>query len=387
MRKIAVVTGTRAEYSYLRPLMRKINESSELKLLVYVTGMHLLKEYGNTIDEIIKDGFKIDKKIDMMMKFDNTLYDMAISIGQGICGFANVLKEDKPDILIVFGDRVEAFAAAIAAAAMGIPIGHINGGDVGQGEIDNDLRHAITKLSHLHFTASNKSTERVLKLGEEKWRVFHVGSLSLDTIFNIQLLSKMDLCKKYSLKDKNLILLLYHPNRIEWVEAADQMKLVVNAVATVAAENDLEIIILYPNAYPGGAQIIGVIREFLKTEKNVKIFENLPHIDYLSLLKASSVFIGNSSSGIIEAPSLGVPYVCIGTRQLNRERANNVIDVGYNKKEIIEGLRKALFDVTFINLVKKRESPYGDGKTSEKIVKILSEIQINKDLMQKKLTY
>ena len=386
-RKIAVVTGTRAEYGYLKTLMKKIEEHTELELLLYVTGMHLLKEYGNTIQEIEKDGFRITKTIDMDVKVDNTTFDMAVSMGKGIIGLANVFKEDNPDIVVVFGDRIEPFAAAIAATSMNIPLAHIGGGEVGLGDIDDSLRHAITKLAHLHFTSTNQSKERVLKLGEEKWRVFKVGALSLDAILNEKLLSKNDLCRKYNLPDKPSILISYHPVTTEWQEAERQMKLVVESAVAVANEEDMEVVIIYPNAYPGGFQIIRTIKNTIQKSKNIHVFENLPHLDYISLMAISSVFVGNSSSGIIEAPSLGIPYVCIGTRQKGRERAKNVIDVGYRKDEIISGIKRALFDKEFLDAVKKCESPYGDGKASERIVKVLGEIKIDKRLLQKKITY
>jgi len=386
-RKIAVVTGTRAEYGYLKPLMKKIKEHTKLELLLYVTGMHLLKEYGNTIQEIEKDGFRITKTIDMDVKVNNATFDIAASIGTGIIRLASVFKEDNPDIAVVFGDRIEPFAAAIAATSMNIPLAHIGGGEVGLGDIDDSLRHAITKLAHLHFTSTNQSKERVLKLGEEEWRIFKVGALSLDAILNEKLLSKNVLCRKYNLPDKSSILISYHPVTTEWQEAERQMKLVVESAVAVANEEDMEVVIIYPNAYPGGFQIIRTIKNAMQKSKNIHVFENLPHLDYISLMATSSVFVGNSSSGIIEAPSLGIPYVCIGTRQQGRERAKNVIDVGYRKDEIISGIKRALFDKEFLDAVKKCESPYGDGKASERIVKVLSEVKIDKRLLQKKMTY
>ncbi|MCL0060261.1 UDP-N-acetylglucosamine 2-epimerase, partial [Dehalococcoidia bacterium] len=358
-RKIAVVTGARAEYGYLKPLMEKIEDHTELELSLYVTGMHLLKEYGNAIQEIERDGFKIAKTIDMDVKVNNTNFDMALSIGKGITGFANAFKEDNPDIVVVFADRIEPFAAATAATLMNIPVAHIEGGDVGLGDIDDNLRHAITKLAHLHFTSSNQSKERVLRLGEEEWRVFQVGALSLDTILNEKVLSKDNLCKKYNIPDKPLILISYHPVTTEWREAERQMKLVVESAVAVANEEDKEVVIIYPNAYPGGFQIIHAIKSSMQKSKNIHVFENLPHLDYISLMAISSVFVGNSSSGIMESPSIGNPYVCIGTRQQGRERAKNVIDVGYRKDEIISGIKRALFDKEFLDAVKKCESPYG----------------------------
>lgn len=386
-RKIGVITGARADYGYLKPLTKKIEQNAELELLLYVTGMHLLKEYGNTIQEIEKDGFRVVKTIDMDVKIDNTNFDLAISIGKGIIGFANAFKEDNPDIVVAFADRIEPFAAAIAAISMGIPVAHIEGGDVGLGDIDDSLRHAITKLANLHFTSSKQSKERVLKLGEEDWRVFKVGALSLDTILNTKLLPQGELCKKYHLPIKYIILVCYHPTTTEWQEAKKQMELVMEAVTEVAKEENMEIVVIYPNAYPGGYQIIDVIEEYDRAYGDIYLFKSIPYLDYISLMSVSSVFVGNSSSGIIEAPSLGLPYVCIGTRQQGRERARNVIDVGYNKDEIMRGISKTLNDEKYLAIVKKCSSPFGDGKASERIIKVLREIKIDRKLLQKKITY
>jgi len=386
-RKLGIVTGSRAEYGYLRPLMKKIKEDKELEFILYVTGMHLAKEYGNTVEEIKKDGFVIDGTVDMDIKEDNSLYDFVASIGKGIIGFAEVLSKDNPEIVVVFGDRPEPFAAAVSASTMNIPVAHINGGDIGLGDIDNNIRHAITKFSHIHFTASKKSMERVLKLGEEEWRVFHVGALSLDTLLNVKLLSQKELCKKYGIFDMPYILVSYHPISSEWEKAESQIRSVIESVDAVANEENLGVIITYPSAYPGGYQIIEVLKDYSLKNQRVLLFKNFPHIHYASLMKASKVFVGNSSSGIIEAPSLGTPYICVGKRQSGRERAKNVIDVGYEKEEIINGIKKALHNQEFLKEVKKCESPYGKGDSSNKIVKILKEIKINKDLIIKKMTY
>lgn len=385
-KKIGVVTGARAEYGYLKPLMTEIAKHPELELLLYVTGLHLVKEYGDTVQEIIKDGFRITRIVDMDIKVENSEYDMAVSIGRGITGFADAFAEDRPEILAVFGDRIEALAATVAAVSMTIPVAHIGGGEVALGDIDNSIRHAITKFAHLHFTSTEQSKHRVLKLGEENWRVFQVGALSLDTILNAELMPREELCKKYDIPNKSVVLICYHPTTTEWREAEKQMRLVKEAVSAVAKE-DMEVVVIYPNAYPGGYQIVNVIREYADEHRNVHVFESIPHLDYLSLMGISSVFVGNSSSGIIEAPTLGVPHVCIGTRQQGRERAKNVVDVGYNKDEIKSGIKRALFDKEFLHVVKKCESPYGDGKASDRIVKVLSEVAIDKKLLEKKVTY
>lgn len=384
---IGVVTGSRAEYGYLRPLLKKLSADPAVKLKLYVCGLHLVKNYGHTFKEIVTDGFEIAGKVDMKMKDENTPFDLTISIAAGVEGFAKVFKNDKPDILTVFGDRIEPFAAAIAAISMDIPLAHINGGDAALGDIDNNLRHAITKLAHLHFTASRQSRQRVLNLGEESWRVFQPGALSLDTILNQRLLSKTDLCKKYVFSDKPFILVSYQPVTTEWLEAGKQIRLILQSAVGLAKKENMSILAVYPNPYPGGYNIIRVIQEIARENNNIFVFKNFPHLEFISLMAVSSVFVGNSSSGIIEAPSLAVPYVSVGTRQKGRERGDNVIEASYNKSQIETGIKKALFDKKFLALVKKKASPYGDGQAAAAITKILKKIKINKRLLQKKITY
>ena len=331
---IAVVTGSRAEYGYLRPLIKEMIKDRNIKTRLYVCGVHLVKSYGYSVTDIIKDGFNITNKVEMTVKDSNNPYDLAISIAAGIEGFAKNFKDSRPDILVVFGDRIEPFAAAIAAASMDIPIAHISGGEVGLGDIDDNLRHAITKLAHLHFTSSRLSKERVLKLGEEPWRVFQVGALSLDTILNTKLISKNYFHKKYYFSDKPFILISYQPVTTEWRDARKQITMILESAMEITKKEKMTIIVLYPNPYPGGFQIMQAIKKFTRNNKNIIAFKNFPHLEFISLMSISSVLVGNSSSGIIEAPSLGVPYVCVGTRQKGREKGNNVIDVSYSKEKI-----------------------------------------------------
>lgn len=386
-RKIGVVTGTRAEYGYLKPLLNAIENDPDLDLQLFVTGMHLLKEYGNSIKEIERDGYKISRIVDMGSKAMSNEYDLAVSIGNGIIEFSQVFTEERPDILIVFGDRIEPFAATVSATTMNIPVAHIAGGDVGIGDIDHVMRHAITKMAHVHFTMSEQSTERVLKLGEESWRVYNVGALTLDTIFNSNLPSKAILEEKYSIPSKPFILVAYHPTSTEWQQSEQQVDAVLRAVTSIANELDMEIVVIFPNDYPGGIAIVEVLRSFSKKGTNFHIIENLPNVDYLAVLGMSATFVGNSSSGIIEAPSLGVPFVCIGTRQMGRERAGNVIDVGYDRKEIEDAIRKSMLDHDFLQTVSRKESPYGDGNASKRIIEVISKIRLDNRLLQKKMTY
>jgi len=385
-RKIAIVTGSRADYGYLYPLFKEVMDNGDLILQLYVTGMHLVRTYGSSEDEIKKNGFDCVIKIDMGMKYKNTLKTIGYGISKGIRNFVDSFLKDTPDIVIVFGDRIEAFTAAIAASSLNLPLAHIAGGDVASGDIDDNLRHAITKLSHLHFVMSKQSEQRVLKLGEEKWRVFQVGALSLDRILNNSF-DKGKFLHMYGFPIKPLLLVLYHPLTTEINGAVAQIKIVMNAAVEIAKRHSMEIVVIYPNYYPGASNSISYVQSLKKRFSDIRIIKNLSHEDFITLMSCSRVFIGNSSSGIIESPSLGIPYVSIGTRQKTREQASNVIDVACQKNEIIEAIHKALFDTAFLKIVKKRKTPYGNGTATKQIVQVLQTITLNTTLLQKHMTY
>jgi len=383
-KKIGVVTGTRAEYGILKPLLIKIKESKDLELNLIVTGLHLLKKYGLTIKEIEKEGFKIDGIVEMYDddKEDITYHGKALA--KGIAGFASLLSKIKPDILVVLGDRLEPLAATLAAATLRIPIAHIHGGDkTDSGHIDENIRHSITRFANIHFTATKEHTKRLIKMGEEPWRIFQVGALGLDSVINQKTISKEDLAKKIGLHlDDKIIVCVFHPVHLEQELAGKQMHEILEAIK----ELKMQTVIIYPNNDAGSQDIIEEI-EKCKGLPFIKIFPNLPHSDYVNLLKCADVLIGNSSSGIIEAPSLKLPVVNIGLRNVGREHAENVIFVDVKRDEIISAIKKALYDKKFKEKVKQCINPYGDGKASERIVKILSEIKIDRKLLQKKITY
>ena len=381
MRNICVLTGTRAEYGLLRPVMQAIKENPTLKLSIIVTGMHLSKEFGYSLNEIIKDGFKITKKVEMNPEED-TGFSMAKYIGKGIMGMADAFKIINLDILLVLGDRMESLAGVIAAAYMNIPVAHIHGGDSARAGLDESARHSITKFAHIHFPVTKKSKERISKLGEDDWRIFTVGAPCLDTILNTKLLTESEIEKKFNLNLKNpFILMVQHSVTTEPEKTEKQI------IETLEAIKELgyQTIIIYPNSDAGGRKIISKIKKY-ENLLFIKTYENLSHKEYLSLLKYASVMMGNSSSGIIESSSFKLPVVNIGIRQEGRERANNVIDVGHNKEEIIKAIKKAL-SPEFKEQLKDCKNPYGDGKTGKRIAKILSEIKIDKGLLQKKIIY
>jgi len=381
MRKIAVVTGTRAEYGILQSLLQKTHEDPGLELQLYVSGMHLSDEYGKTINEI---PYPITAKIDMHIKDKNEANDMAHSVSYGINGFVEAFEKNKPDVVVIVGDRIEPFAAAIATMFLRIPLAHIHGGDVSPNVFDDRMRHALTKMASIHFPVSDKSMNRIIKMGEEGWRIHNVGAPQLDTVLNIKTLSKEELFKKYGLDaGKKTIMVLYHPTTTEWEKAGEQFSSVID---TLVQFDDCQKLIIYPNADAGGYKIIEEIKK-LEDKADYFVFKNLPYAEYISVMKNSDVLVGNSTSSIVEAPSLALPAVNVGLRQECRERANNVIDVPHNPKEIKKAIERALHDEEFLKLVAKRETPYGDGHAAEKIISVLKNVEINDKLIKKRMTY
>ncbi len=382
-RKIAVVTGTRAEYGILYPVLKSIEASDRLQLSLVVTGMHLSHEFGYTVREIEDSGFDIDARVEMLLSGDSP-ESMAKTVGLGVIGMAQTWGQLKPDIIVVFGDRVEPLAAVIAGAYMNIPVAHIHGGDAAiGGNIDDSNRYAITKFAHVHFAATAKHAERIVNMGEDEWRVHTVGSPALDIILNEPLIPADVLAKKLEIDLSHpLIITVQHPVTTQVDEASEQMRQTLEAIAEMGHAT----VAIYPTSDAGGRRMIQVIKEYDKYHF-IKTFKSLPRREYLSLMKTASVMVGNSSSGIIEAPSFGLPAVNVGIRQAGRERGNNVIDVGHSKQEIVIGMEKALSDEEFLKKVKKRENPYGDGKASGRIAKTLTEIEITPKLIQKKITY
>jgi len=292
------------------------------------------------------------------------------------------MQKIRPDIILLLGDRSEMLAGAIVGAYLYIPVAHIHGGEI-TGNIDESARHAITKLSNIHFVATEKSAERIIIMGENSKYVFIVGAPGLDDILNSQLIDSKLISDKYGIElSEPLILVIQHPVTSEINEAPKQIHETLNAIS----ELNYQTIVIYPNCDAGGRKIIDAIKQY-KYNNKINIYENIPRNDYLAILKIASVIVGNSSSAIIEAPSFKKPAVNIGTRQEGRERAENVIDVDYNKKQIIFAIEKALFDKEFNYKLRNVKNPYGDGKSGDKIVQILSEIKIDNKLLQKKLTY
>ncbi|WMJ81180.1 UDP-N-acetylglucosamine 2-epimerase [Clostridium sp. MB40-C1] len=380
-RKIAVVTGTRADYGIYYSVLKAIEKNPKLELQLIVCGMHLCPEFGMTVDEIEKDGFPIADRIETILASD-TGSAMAKSIGLTLMNITQTLERLKPNVLVVLGDRGEMMAAALAATHMNIPVAHIHGGEV-TGTVDESIRHAVTKLSHIHFPATEDSKERILKMGEKEENIFVTGAPGLDYIKNTECLSREEMLKSFDLKDERIFIMTQHPitterDMVEW-----QIRQTLDAVV----ELGIQTIISYPNSDNGGREIIKVIEEYRAKYDFLKVFKNLSQVEYLSLLNIADAMIGNSSSGIIEAPSFKLPVINIGTRQEGRLRAVNVIDVGYEKEEVLKGINKALYDEKYKEELKSCVNPYGDGNAGERISKYLGEIEINRELIQKRITY
>lgn len=382
MKIIGVVTGTRAEYGLLYPVLKAVDAHPDLMLSLVVTGMHLSHEFGYTVQEIEKDGLPIDARVDMLLSGD-TSGAMATSVGLGIIGMTQAWEQLKPDIILVLGDRVEPLSSTIAAAYMNIPVAHIHGGDSAKGGLDESARHAITKFAHIHFPATRTSAERIIGMGEDEWRVHVVGSPALDTIINEPLLSSTALIEKFGLDlSRPLVLAVQHPVTTQVDDAPEQIRETLEAIVEMGHPT----VLIYPNSDAGGRRMIEVIKEF-ESYPSIKTFKSLPRIEYLSLMKVASVMVGNSSSALIDAPSFGLPAVNTGIRQEGRERGKNVIDVPHSKKEIMKAVGMALTGKEFLAEVKKCQNPYGDGKTGPRIAEILSRIAITPQLFQKKISY
>lgn len=381
-RKISVTTGGRSEYGIIRPVLEAITSSRKLELYLIVAGMHLSKRYGMTINEIRKDGFEIYATVDMLPKGDSN-YFMARSIGEGIIAFSKIFRRLRPDINLVLGDRSEMLASSIAACHMNIPNAHIHGGDKSKGSVDEYNRHAITKISNLHFAATKKSYKRIIKMGENPKYVFLTGSPSIDEVINNKITSTKELERKYKIHFKgDEILLLQHPVTTESEESEKQ---ILNTLKSIVKTKKTAIAIA-PNSDSGSKKIFEHLRSYSKKYDFIKMYTTIPRSDYLGMLRNCGVLVGNSSSGIIEANYFNTSVVNIGIRQKDRERGKNIIDVENGSAySIYLAILKALKRKKDQKLVS--DYIYGKGNASEKIVKYLERIPLNKELIQKQIFY
>lgn len=379
-RKICVVTGGRADYGLLIELLRDIENNSALTLQLVVSGMHLSAQFGMTIDAIEADGFEIAARVDMLQPGDDALA-VSSSVAAGLNGFAEAFDVLCPDIVVVLGDRFEIFAAATAAMIARIPVAHIHGGEVTEGAIDDAIRHAISKMAHLHFVSAAAYRDRVIQLGEDPTRVFLVGAPGLDNLRDMTFLSRAELEADLGMAlNAPLLLMTYHPATLQDDYAEQGMQALTQALELFP---EATVVFTGVNADPGHARISEIIATFAETHPtHVGSFASLGQRRYLSLMKLADVVVGNSSSGIIEAPALATPTVNIGNRQAGRLRAASIIDCTETVDSIGQGISQAMSD-KFKDSMDGVTHPYGDGMASRRMVEILSSIDLTGILIKK----
>jgi UDP-N-acetylglucosamine 2-epimerase (non-hydrolysing)/GDP/UDP-N,N'-diacetylbacillosamine 2-epimerase (hydrolysing) len=376
-RKIAVVTSSRAEYGHLYWLLRDLSKDDAFDLKLLVMGAHLSPEFGTTIHEIHKDGFAIEAEIECLLSSDSDV-GMAKTIGLATLGCADALARIRPDVLLLIADRYEMLAPASVAVALRIPIAHIEGGEVSQGAIDDAVRNALTKLSHIHFACTQKARRRVIAMGEEEWRVHFTGSPGLDALRRRPLMSCEELQEKMGCElAEPPVVVAYHPVTL-LEDTTAEFEHLLDALKGVSQP----LIFVYPNADAGSRLLVARSREFAEVRGNARVFVNLDHHTFLSLLALSSAMLGNSSSGIMESTSLNLPTVNIGIRQQGREHADNVLDASADADDIARKIRIAL-SPEFRERVRGVSNPYGDGCASERILKVLREVQLGPSSLMK----
>ncbi|MCD4756732.1 MAG: UDP-N-acetylglucosamine 2-epimerase [Arcobacteraceae bacterium] len=377
-RKICVVTGTRAEYGLLYWLMKEIVADEELELQIIATGMHLSPEFGLTYKEIEKE-FKIDKKIEMLLSSDTSI-GISKSMGLAQISFAESYEELKPDIVVVLGDRFEIFSAVSSAMIARIPIAHLHGGETTEGAFDESIRHSITKMSHLHFTATEEYRKRVVQLGEDQNRVFNVGGMGTENIKRLELLSKDDFEKSIEFKlNKKNILVTFHPVSLENSTAKEQFKELLDAIDELKNTN---IIFTKANSDTDGRIINQMIDEYVLENSHKSIcFTSLGQLRYLSALQYVDTMVGNSSSGLAETPSFKVGTINIGDRQKGRIKAKSIIDCEPNKSSILQAFAK-LYSKAFQKSLTSTINPYGEGCASVKIIEELKKVDL-KNILKK----
>lgn len=376
MRKICVVTGTRAEYGLMSRLMKMIQESPVTQLQIIATNMHLSLKYGCTYKEIEADGFTIDKKVPMIVEGPDNTNTILKSMSKALDGFADAFDELKPDIVIVLGDRYEILAVATAAMINRIPIVHISGGDVTEGAFDDAIRHSITKMSHLHFPTTEQYRKRVIQLGEHPETVFNAGNLGVENIKKLPLFSKNEIETSLDFKlDKDTILVTYHPVTLGNHTAEFDIREFISALEIC---HEIRIVFTMPNSDIGSSAIVEVINDFIiRNPDRAKAFKSLGVKRYLSVMKHVGAVVGNSSSGIVETPSFGIPTLNIGDRQKGRLQADSIVNCASDKQSVVEGLKKVLsFEMQ--EKAKHTANPYEHPDSALKIFNVISTYPLDK---------
>ena len=384
MKRIGIMTGTRAEYGLLKSLMQEINKDNDLELYLIVSGMHLSPEFGMTYKEIEEDGFEINAKVEMLLSSDSPA-GISKSIGLGVIGFADEFQRADLDMLILLGDRYEALSAAISAMVMRIPIAHLHGGELTEGAIDEGIRHSITKMSYLHFTSTEEYRRRVIQLGENPERVFCVGAIGVENIKKINLMTKEELERSIHFEiDENTVIVTYHPVTLENNTVEEQF---LNLLEVLDRNPKIRMIFTKANADTNGRIVNELIDKYVaQNSERACAFMSLGQKRYLSALKYCRIVIGNSSSGIIEAPSFGKPIINIGDRQKGRICADSVINCGYTQQEIQRAMETALTE-EFENKARNCRNPYEKENTAANIISVIKYYLLNDKIKLKKGFY
>jgi UDP-N-acetylglucosamine 2-epimerase (non-hydrolysing)/GDP/UDP-N,N'-diacetylbacillosamine 2-epimerase (hydrolysing) len=391
-RRIAAFTGNRAEYGLQYPILRALAADSRLECVLLAGGAHLQEDFGKTIAEIEADGFKTARQVDIEIEQD-TLFATAQAIGTGVLSISRILEELRPDLLLVYADRFESFAALIAGTQMTIPTAHVEGGDYTDGgALDDSVRHAMTKLAHLHFTTNAQAAERVRRLGEEPWRVFDVGFPVLDLVVAGLYASVEETAGDLGLDlARPVVLFCQHSVTSEFDHAAEQVRPSLAALEDLA-QDGYQIIVTYPNSDAGGRRIIEEICALAaRRVPGIQVVKSLGRRGFHGVLnvigQSTGALVGNSSAGIKETPAFRCPAVNIGSRQRGRLRADNVIDAPYDRDAIVRAIRRAVEDTDFRERCRRSVNPYGAGNAGPRIAEVLATIPLDQRLLQKKMTY
>jgi len=384
MRRVLGVTGIRSEYDIMSSVYRAIEDHPQLELQLAVTGAHLSDAYGCTLQEVRSDGFTIADEIESLINSDQDSSRVK-GLGIQLQGLVQTTLRVNPDWLLVLGDREEAMTTALVGAYMNIPVAHVAGGDRVVGNVDDQIRHAVTKLAHLHFTTNADSAQRIIGLGEQAFRVLDVGNPGLDRLLQVPELTLPEIGRRLgiSISDKKpLVLVIQHVISTEISDAYRQMRVTLEAIGDL----DVTAVLSYPNSDAGGQQMIRAINEF-EHLPNLHVFKNLPRLEFVNLMRRASCLLGNSSAGILEAPMLKLPVVNVGNRQAGRLHADNVQFVPHDKDSIKAAVHKACSNSDYRRFVEECVNPYGDGSSSIRIADALSSIPIDQRLLIKDITY
>jgi len=381
-KRIGVVTVSRSDYGHLRPVLEALRRAPDLELLLLVAGMHLASEFGLTVRDIEADGFPISARVEMLGGGD-TPEAVAAATGRGVAGFGEAFARLRPDVVVVLGDRFEMLAAAVAALPFALPVAHIHGGEVSEGAMDNQIRHAITKLAHLHFASAEPHARRIAAMGEEPWRIHTVGAPGLDRLATTEPVPRAALARELGLPEAGpWLLVTFHPVTLEYRDTAAH----IDELLAALEKTDGFIVITYPNADTAGRLIIERIEEFAgRHPRRCRLAKSLGERLYLSLLRHADLMIGNSSSGLIEAPSFGLPVVNVGSRQRGRLRGANVIDVEPLREDILRGIEAAQA-LPFRVRARAAANPYGDGHAAPRVVDVLRSVPVDAQLVQKRFS-